>query len=433
MKATGSAAPITASLPRWDILCRVVDNFGDAGVLWRLARRLAADGCRLVTLRIDAIEALSSLLPGAAIGATIDGVRIEAWEPTPADALADSAPDSRPDALPDVLVTGFDARPPNALRRRMRPGAPLWITVEHLSAEAWVETCHRSPSPKADGCIEHFFYPGFTPQTGGLLLEPGILAARDRNLAERRESGSTAAARNENLFDHCLLFCYRPSPLRLLARSLQQAARCDPGPGSDGWIISVPGPVRPDQPPAASQRTDAAAPAPAAAPTLFAAGTTAAAGSAAAERSERGRPRVRLRCSPFVPQARFDALLRRSRLNFVRGEDSQVRAIWAARPFVWQAWRQDLDTRADKVEAFLARQAEWLAPPDHRALAQLSRWWNGLDPGQGQAAIAAALVTVLTHEDRIAEGLSAWGDALSRHELGNELLRFAIAQAGRPL
>ena len=406
---------MTRPLPRWDILCRVVDNFGDAGVLWRLARRLAADGCRLVTLRIDAIEALGSLLPGAAIGATVEGIRIAAWEPTPANAsptpLSTPLSTPLPDPLPDVLITGFDARPPDALRRRMRPGAPLWITVEHLSAEAWVETCHRSPSPKADGCVEHYFYPGFTPQTGGLLLEPAILAARDRDQALRREVRSEISSRNESSFDRCLLFCYRPSPVRMLARGLQQATRQaaqrDPRAGSDGWIIDVPGPVRDDRPLAASHRVAVAA--------------------------QRASPPVRVRRSPFVPQAGFDALLRRSRLNFVRGEDSLVRAIWAARPFVWQAWRQDLDTRADKVEAFLSRQAEWLAPADQAALALLSRWWNGLDPGQEQAAIAAALATVLTHEDRIEAGLNAWGNALSRHELADELLRFAVAQAGRSL
>ena len=425
------ARPAATPLPRWDILCHVVDNFGDAGVLWRLARRLAADGCRLVTLRIDAVEALRPLVPGAALGATIEGVRIASWEPVPSEAPSpsdipskatdDARPGARPDlfqdTLPDVLITGFDARPSETLRRRMRPGAPLWITVEHLSAEDWVETCHRSPSPKADGCIEHFFYPGFTPRTGGLLLEPGILAARDRDLVERRKGRSAASSRNETSFDHCLLFCYRPSPLRLLVRSLQQAARHDPRPGGDGWIISVPGPVRRDRPPAASPR----------------------AAAAAAGQSERAGSRVHIRRSPFVPQAGFDALLRQSRLNFVRGEDSQVRAIWAARPFIWQAWRQDRDTRADKVEAFLARQAEWLAPADQAALALLSRWWNGLDRDQGQvtqatqAAIAAALAAVLTHEDRIEAGLNAWGNALSRHELADELLRFAVAQAGRSL
>ncbi len=426
--------PNTPPFTRWTILCQVVDNFGDAGVLWRLARRLAAGDRRTVALRIDAIEALAALVPDASIGATVDGVRIEAWP------WGDDEP------LPDVLITGFDARPPESLRRRMRPGSPLWITVDHLSAEAWVESVHRSPSPKADGCIEHYFSPGFTAATGGLLLEPGVLEARDLALAERAqpaertqrtqraqraESPDPAArpgsATRDDPADTCLVFCYRPSPLRTLARALATSVARDGAGPSRGWTIVVPRPGTAGAAPTRRRR----------------AGVPSTASSA-----------VRIERRPFVPQSRFDDLLRTNRLNLVRGEDSLVRAIWAARPFVWQAWRQSLDTRRDKVEALLAHQAAWLAPEDQAALAWLTRWWNGLISAPGQAeparrdcpagaleatgaaalpAVAAALATVLTHQARIEAGLAAWGDALSRRELADELARFAIALTGRPL
>ena len=38
---------------RWDIVCRVVDNYGDAGVAFRLARMLAIEHGERVTLWID--------------------------------------------------------------------------------------------------------------------------------------------------------------------------------------------------------------------------------------------------------------------------------------------------------------------------------------------------------------------------------------------
>ena len=142
---------------------------------------------------------------------------------------------------------------------------------------------------------------------------------------------------------------------------------------------------------------------------------------------------------PFVAQAEFDRCLRGKQLNLVRGEDSLVRAIWAARPYIWQAWRQDPETRAMKVEAFLDRQAEWLHPEDQAALAQLSRWWNGLPwhdgkPGpDDRVAVGAALARVLGQRQRIEAGLCAWGDALSRRELATGLIRFAGERAGRRL
>lgn len=473
------------ALPRWTIQCCVVDNFGDAGVLWRLARRLAAAGQRRVTLRIDAIQALTALVPGAALGATVGGVRIEPW-----DWRAD-------DPLPDVLITGFDARPPESLRQRMRPGCPLWITVDHLSAEQWVESVHLSPSPKGDGCIEHYFYPGFTAATGGLLLEPGILAARDRARIERQARPDASPSNSESPLTGsrsdvtraslparppasgsapaatCLLFCYRPSPLLTLARALRRSAelmssdhlssqhlpsqhlRSHHPPPHDrfrapAWTIIVPQADKPRLAPGIGAQSssphghggavanpemnvDSPAPAPRRA-------------HQAVEDVAPSRTRVRIERQAFVPQDDFDALLVGNRLNLVRGEDSLVRAIWAARPFVWQAWRQPLATRSAKVEALLARQAEWLAPADQAALALLTRWWNGLPQaavsGRGAAddvrdpalaAVAAALAAVMTHQERIEAGLVAWGDALSRRELATELIRFAVGLSGRPL
>jgi uncharacterized repeat protein (TIGR03837 family) len=356
--------------PRWDIYCQVVDHFGDAGVLWRLASCLAATGERRVNLWIDRVETLARLVPGAAAGATIDGVAIGTW------AQADQ------DELPDVLVTGFDCAPPAGIRSRMRPGAPLWITVEHLSAESWVERFHGSPSPKADGCVEHFFYPGFVAGTGGLLLEPGTLAARDAALG-------APAGDPLRLF----AFCYRGSPLAALFRGCREDARRS----GRRWDIVVPTP------------------------------------QAATRRSRCVAPGISVTRTPFVPQKAFDDELRRSDLNFVRGEDSWVRALWAARPFVWQAWRQDRSTRAAKLDAFLSRQALWFSPGDLVPIAWLARWWNGLSPTVSAAAIAEALGAVADASSRLRSRLSDWGDDLARRDLATTLVRFASDRAGRPL
>ena len=41
----------------WDIFCSVVDNFGDIGVCWRLARRLSAGLGQQVRLWVDDLAA----------------------------------------------------------------------------------------------------------------------------------------------------------------------------------------------------------------------------------------------------------------------------------------------------------------------------------------------------------------------------------------
>jgi uncharacterized repeat protein (TIGR03837 family) len=56
---------------------------------------------------------------------------------------------------------------------------------------------------------------------------------------------------------------------------------------------------------------------------------------------------------PQLPQTDFDHLLWSCDLNFVRGEDSLVRAIWAAKPFIWQIYPQHDGAHHAKLDAFL--------------------------------------------------------------------------------
>jgi uncharacterized repeat protein (TIGR03837 family) len=74
---------------------------------------------------------------------------------------------------------------------------------------------------------------------------------------------------------------------------------------------------------------------------------------------------------PYLTQPDFDHLLWACDLNFVRGEDSLVRALWAGAPLVWQIYPQDDDAHHVKLGAWL----DWLgAPPPLR---QFHHAWNG--------------------------------------------------------
>ncbi|MGB3288764.1 MAG: elongation factor P maturation arginine rhamnosyltransferase EarP, partial [Burkholderiaceae bacterium] len=156
----------------FDIFCRVVDNYGDIGVCWRLSRQLAAQlgqGC--VRLWVDDLGSFARIEPGVDPQAgrqTVKGVDIVHWTQQPP-----------PLAPHDVVIEAFACDPPADFIERMVGCDSLWINLEYLSAEAWVESCHALPSPQANGLRKAFFFPGFTPGTGGLLREPGLLARRD--------------------------------------------------------------------------------------------------------------------------------------------------------------------------------------------------------------------------------------------------------------
>ena len=329
---------------RWDIFCKVIDNFGDIGVAWRLAADLAGRGHR-VRLWVDDIAALAWMAPGGC-----EGVAVLPWA-----APFDLAPARLASSPTDVLIESFgcEAAPESIAACAHAACAngvkPLWINLEYLSAEPYVERCHALPSPvrggPADGWTKWFFYPGFTEPTGGLLREPGLAerqAGFDRN-AWLAAQGIDAAG--ETLVS---LFCYEPA---LLADLLMQLAQH----GLDGRPVRL----------------------------AVAAGRPASAVRAAfSDEISRlcttiGRKLLSISYLPLLTQSDFDHLLWACDLNFVRGEDSLVRAIWAGKPFVWHIYPQDDQAHLDKLDAFL----EMLQAP--AALRIFHRLWNCKNAGDG--------------------------------------------------
>jgi uncharacterized repeat protein (TIGR03837 family) len=308
----------------WDVFCRVVDNFGDIGVCWRAAADLAQRGER-VRLWVDDARALAWMAPQGQ-----PGVQVLRWS----DAEATSPPPG------DVVVEAFGCDPPPAFVARMAAAAraPVWINLEYLSAEPYVERSHALPSPQSTGpgagLVKWFFYPGFTPRTGGLLREPGLVPRLD-------------------------------------------------GADGDAWLAAHDWGRRPGERvvsffgypnPALPALLDALA----AEPTLL----LATAGCASAVQSARDRrdecDRLRTLALPWLTQPDYDRLLAACDLNFVRGEDSFVRAQWAARPFVWHLYPQADGAHAVKLAAF---QDLFLAGADPAWGGEVRRFsaaWNGL-------------------------------------------------------
>lgn len=305
---------------QWDVFCRVVDNFGDVGVCWRLAADLAARG-EQVRLWVDDARALAWMAPGGAAG-----VEVHAWP--------EAEDETRP--IGDVVIEAFGCELPPAVLVRIvekaaeAPRQPMWINLEYLSAEGYVERSHRLRSPQmhgpARGMSKWFFYPGFTAATGGLLREPGLMAQREAfDRAAWLAAHRIAPRPGEQLAS---LFCYRvPSAEALLGCLGQQPA-----------LLLVPGTAPP-------------------LPGLPA--------------------HIRVQPLPYLTQPDFDRLLWACDLNFVRGEDSLVRALWAGKPFVWQIYPQDDGVHDAKLQAFLDR---FGASPDIRAA---WRGWNGLQAPAG--------------------------------------------------
>jgi uncharacterized repeat protein (TIGR03837 family) len=327
-----------------DIFCAVIDNFGDIGVCWRLARQLSAEHDWQVRLFVDDLKAFHALCP--AVDPALDtqhaaGVAIEHWR----------APSHAGDTLQiaDVVIEAFGCEVPAvyvaAMARRERK--PVWLNLEYLSAEDWVADFHLRPSPHPRYPLEKtFFFPGLGPGTGGVLKERFLDRARDefnRDDWWRTRLNIQPPPAETTVIS---LFAYENPAVDALLEQWRD--------GATPIVLLVPeGRIS-----GALARFFGAS--------NFAAGSKVKSGALSAYALD------------FVEQPLFDALLWVSDLNFVRGEDSFVRAQWAQKPFVWQIYPQSDDAHLPKLDAALDHYANGL-PNDARAsLGRFWHAWNGV-------------------------------------------------------
>lgn len=372
----------------WDIFCRVVDNYGDIGICWRLSRQLAAEHCLRVRLWVDDLTAFHRICPD--VDPALDdqvcrGVAVRHW--TEAFPAVEPA---------DVVVEAFACTPPESYLQAMaaRVVKPRWINLEYLSGENWVEECHglASPSPRLP-LTRHFFFPGFTEKTGGVLRERDL---EPRRQAFAQDEGERAAfwqrlglplpAGDEKRIS---LFCYRQGRAEALFALWQEQ--------SERTTCLVPEGI-------AGQAIGA-----------FFGQTYAESGRV----FHRGNLEVRI--LPFLEQDEYDRLLWACDCNFVRGEDSFMRAQWARQPFIWQPYAQEEGVHLHKLEAFLER---YCASLDGQAARAVKGLWLAWSLGEGTAeawpAFRAQWGELKRHAAHWAEGLAGSGD------LAHKLVRFSL-------
>lgn len=320
----------------WDIFCRVIDNYGDIGVCWRLARQLANEYPAKVRLWVDELAALKMIWPGTQLvpQQKLENVEVCHW------------PDHFPENTSpgDIVIEAFACDIPPVYLQKMIAAknagqAPIWINLEYLSAEKWIEDCHKMQSihPQS-GLKKIFFFPGFTDKTGGLI--------REREIHEKGMSLNPVSDRwaISPPYDSPLLvslFSYENSAIESLIDAWANGQRKIHCLIPQGRILNSIHPLL-NKPLAI------------------------------------GEPQIKgsltLETIPFMNQREYDQLLQTCGLNFVRGEDSLVRAIWAGKPFVWHIYQQQDDAHIIKLQAFLNIYTQTF-PEDLRE--KLNHFWLG--------------------------------------------------------
>jgi len=331
-------------MQRTHIFCKVIDNFGDLGVCWRLARQLAIEQQHAVTLWIDDWQIVEQMTLKTQTPAIASQAGELAWMHWSDDQRLTSQLTVH--SLPiDWLIEGFACRLPEDLLAHLAKQTPAvrWVNLEYLSAESWIHDCHglMSDHPRLN-IRQHFFFPSVTPDSGGLLRESHLLT----QIQTFQSSGSL----QHDFWQHygigaddfslkISLFAYPHVPLADLLNRLRDhpttvlLAVTDSGHrhAVQAWLA------------------------------------TQSLGLPAHRASVKCGSLTVLRL-PFLSHTAFDQLLWACDLNLIRGEDSCVRAMWAAQAWLWHIYPQDDDAHQDKLRAMLAVIEQTLAGQDDAAL-----------------------------------------------------------------
>lgn len=379
-----------ASSWRIDLFCEVIDNYGDAGVCWRLARQLVNEYDYRVTLWIDkpsVLKRISHKVDPVLERQTVSGVDIRLWrEDFPVLSSGD---------IPEVVIEGFGARLPESYVRLMaqKEPQPVWINLEYLSAELWVEDRHLMASPQSwIPLTKYFYFPGFNERTGGLIREKQLVSERENFQVDRENAIRFLTQLGVNASPEqwiVSLFCYPDAPVTSLLNRFSKNRK--------NGLCLIPEGVATEQVSSFIGRA-----------------------ATAGTRFEKGNLTIQI--LPMVEQDDYDRLLWSCDFNFIRGEDSFIRAQWAARPFVWHIYPQKEDAHMVKLQAFLDLYLSGL--PRHAAENIRSFWvsWNNRNHEQ---SILENRVNPVEIAPQWGEYATDWFKKLTdREDLASRLLRF---------
>ncbi len=427
-----------------DIFCSVIDNYGDIGVCWRLARQLVNEQGLQVRLWVDDLHSFGKLC--AELDTSLDeqtcrGVEVRRWRqsgdvtvsgvfPHPCVVVADlSALQPRPTpsgcnpspvgrrallsspfgggieggGVADLVIEAFACKLPPAYIEAMaaQERKPVWINLEYLSAEDWVEGCHKLPSPHPTlPLTKYFFFPGFTEKTGGLLLEHDLLQRRevfqsDAGTQHRFWQGLGIPPRIQGEL-RVSLFSYENAAIPDLLRAWEHGEQRVTCLLPEGRAL-----------PQVKQYFESVG------------RDSSRHGDCIGMNSNLQRGNLHVYVLPFVAQENYDELLWVCDINFVRGEDSCVRAQWAGLPFIWHIYPQHDGVHLQKLEAL--RMLYTANLPAEAAQAVCAMWlaWNG---GQG---VATAWRDYAAQHKVLESHGKDWAKQLSRNSLALNLLDFS--------
>lgn len=302
-----------------DIFCEIIDNYGDIGVVYRTAKELQKifpeSKIRAFLNRLDEFKKINSQvidLPSQ----NIDGIEYITF-----DYLRDNANKL---LTAQVIIEAFGCQIPEEYIEIAYDNSELLINLEYLSAEDWIEDFHLQSSPLGRGKLKKvFFMPGFTEKSGGVIADSNYLERIQRVLEnkefyEKKYLSDIEDRENKivgTLFSYEKNFTPLLEDLKKLDKDVVILAMGEKTQDSLRKILKN-----------------------------F---------SIEDFRNSLKYGKIEIKFLNFLNQEEYEELINIVDFNFVRGEDSFIRAVLTGKPYMWHIYCQEEYAHMDKIEGFL--------------------------------------------------------------------------------
>ncbi|MGL4977627.1 MAG: elongation factor P maturation arginine rhamnosyltransferase EarP [Cetobacterium sp.] len=310
-----------------DIFCEIIDNFGDIGVVYRLAKELKNGynkeaNIRVFLNRLDEFLALNKRVKNIGYQ-NIDGIEYITNE-----YLAKNICTFSP---ANVIIEAFGCNILEEYLDKAKDESSLLVNLEYLSGESWIEDIHLMESPiGAEKLKKYFFMPGFKENTGGVIVDKLFL---DRKIKVRSNSELYMKKYMPDLLDKeyfiGTIFSYEKNFIPLLDVLLKN--------GKNNCLLVL-GQKSQESIKSILDNFD----------------------FIETSKDNFEVENIKIKFMPFLEQEEYEELINLVHYNFVRGEDSFVRALLTGKPFMWHIYLQEEMAHMDKIDGFIHRYREVL-------------------------------------------------------------------------
>lgn len=303
-----------------DIFCEIIDNFGDIGVVYRISKELKKIfqnvRIRIVLNRLEEFKAINKKVKDVDYQ-EIDGL-ICVTEKYVKENMESFG-------VSDVFIEAFGCNVPEEYVKAAKENSKLWINLEYLSGEKWIEDFHLCESLIDSKTLKKiFFMPGFSEKSGGVIIDSGFLE-RMKFGKENRDEVFKKYFKDFDLKDKFIgtVFSYEKNFENLL-ETLKNYEK--------ETVLLLMGEK--------TQKSFSE---------ILKKNLTEDYGNIVKY------GKITMIYSDFFSQEEYEEIISASDFNFTRGEDSFVRGIILGKPFMWHIYLQEEKAHMDKIKAFTER------------------------------------------------------------------------------